>query len=193
MKVTAFLGSPRKGGNSELMLKEALRAVEEEGHQVTLFRPSEMNISPCTNCGGCDESGECIIEDQMAEVYKAIRENDRFIISSPIFFFGIPAQLKALIDRSQAIWCEKYLLRRPIAEGPYGRKGLLLLVGGMKREVGFRCSDATATAFLRTISVPEHEVLSFQQVDAKGAIRKHPTALKDTYEAGKRLISGGGA
>ncbi len=189
MKVLAFLGSPREEGNSELMMIEAVRAVEEEGHSVTLFRPSEMDISPCTNCGECDETGECIVQDQMKEVYLAIREADRFIISSPIFFFGIPAQLKALIDRCQAIWCEKYLLRKPITEGPYGRKGLLLLVGGMKKEVGYSCSDATATAFLRTISVPEHEVISFQQVDAKGAIRKHPTALKDVYEAGKRLVS----
>jgi multimeric flavodoxin WrbA len=191
MKVIAFLGSPREKGNSELMLNETVRAVEEEGHLVTLFRPSEMDISPCTNCGECDETGVCIIEDQMTVVYKAIREADRFIISSPIFFFGIPAQLKALIDRCQAFWCEKYLLRKPIAEGAYGRKGLLLLVGGMKKEVGYSCSDATATAFLRTISVPEHEVISFQQVDARGAIRKHPTALKDAYEAGKRLVSDG--
>jgi multimeric flavodoxin WrbA len=189
MKIVAILGSPRKEGNSELMLNEAIRAVEEEGHSVTLFRPSDMDISPCTNCGGCDETGECIIEDQMNEVYSAIRQADRFIISSPIFFFGIPAQLKALIDRCQAIWCEKYLLRKPIVEGEYGRKGLLLLVGGMKREVGYSCSDATVTAFLRTISVPEHEVVSFQQVDAKGAIRKHPTALNDAFKAGKRLVS----
>jgi multimeric flavodoxin WrbA len=189
MKIVAFLGSPRKEGNSELMLNEAIRAVEDEGHSVTLFRPSDMDISPCTNCGGCDETGECIIEDQMNEVYSAIRQADRFIISSPIFFFGIPAQLKALIDRCQAIWCEKYLLRKPIVEGEYGRKGLLLLVGGMKREVGYSCSDATVTAFLRTISVPEHEVVSFQQVDAKGAIRKHPTALNDAFKAGKRLVS----
>ena len=192
MEIIAFLGSPREEGNSELVLNETVRAVEEEGHSVTLFRPSEMDISPCTNCGECDETGECIIEDEMTTVYKAIRKADRFIISSPIFFFGIPAQLKALIDRCQAFWCEKYLLRKPIAEGPSGRKGLLILVGGMKKEVGYSCSDATATAFLRTISVPEHEVISFQQVDARGAIRKHPTALKDAYEAGKRLVSDGG-
>ncbi|GBD98983.1 iron-sulfur flavoprotein [bacterium BMS3Abin07] len=191
MKVIAFHGSPRKGGNSELLLNETVRGVEEMGHTVTIFRPGEMDISPCTNCGGCNETGECIIKDDMEEVYKAIREGDRFIVSSPLFFFALTAQIKALIDRCQAFWCEKYLLRRPIPAGPHGRRGLLLLVGGMKREIGFKCGDATATAFFRTISVSKHKVLSYRQIDAAGAIKKHPTALGDAFEEGKRLVSGG--
>ncbi len=188
MKVVAFLGSPRVEGNTELLLKEAIRAVEEEGYSITLFRPSQMNLSPCTNCGGCDDTGKCVIEDDMTEVYNAIREADRFILASPIFFFGLSAQIKTLIDRCQAFWCEKYLLKRPIPEGQYGRKGLLLMVGGMKKEVGFRCGDATATAFFRTINVPEHETLYYKAVDAKGAIKEHPAALTEVYEAAKRLV-----
>lgn len=188
MKVVAFLGSPRLEGNTELLLKESLRAVEGEGCSVTLFRPSEMDISPCTNCGGCDETGECIIKDDMDAVYNAIRKGDRFILASPIFFLGLTAQIKALIDRCQSFWCEKYLLKKPVPPGPHGRKGLLLNVGGMKREMGFTCANATATAFFRTINVPEHENLYYMQVDAKGAILKHPSAFKDAYEAGKRLI-----
>lgn len=190
MKVVAILGSPRLKGNSEMLLRESLRAAEEEGHEVIIFRPSEMDISPCTNCGGCEETGQCVIRDDMDEVYEAIRHGDRFILASPIFFFALSAQVKALIDRCQSFWCEKYLLRRAIPEGTFGRKGLLMMVGGMKREVGFKCGDATATAFFRTISVPEHEVLSFAQIDAKGAIRNHPTALEDAFRAGKRLLQG---
>ncbi len=188
MKVIAFLGSPRQQGNTELLLNETLKGIEEEEHEVILFRPSQMNISPCLNCGECEQTGECIIDDDMAEVYRAIKEGDRFILASPIFFFGLSAQIKTLIDRCQALWCEKYLLKRPIPEGAYGRRGLLLMVGGMKREIGFECGNATATAFFRTINVPEHETLYYKEVDAKGAIKEHPTALKDAYEAGKRLV-----
>jgi multimeric flavodoxin WrbA len=148
-----------------------------------------MNISPCINCGGCNETGQCIIDDDMNKVYPAIREADRVILVSPIFFFGLTAQIKALIDRCQALWCEKYLLKRPLPSGEYGRKGLLIMVGGMKKEIGFKSSGATATAFFRTISVPEHETLSFPGVDAKGAINDHPTALKDVYEAGNKLVA----
>lgn len=189
MKVVVFYGSPRDGGNTELLLDNALRAVNEDGHVVTVFRPGSMNISPCLNCGGCEESGECVIEDDMVEVYDAIRNGDRFILASPIFFLGLTAQVKALIDRCQSFWCGKYLLKRPIPEGPDGRKGMLLMVGGMKQETGYTCGAATAKAFFRTISVLEHTSLVYPLIDARGAIKDHPTAFKDAYEAGKKLIS----
>jgi multimeric flavodoxin WrbA len=188
MKVIAFLGSPRVEGNTELLLNEAVKAVKEAGHDVTVFKPNVMKLSPCLNCGQCEETGECVIDDDMKKVYQAIQDGDRFILASPIFFFGLSAQIKALIDRCQAFWCRKYLLKKPISPGELGRKGLLLLVGGMKSDTGFTCGEASAKAFFRTISVPEHETLFYKEVDAKGAIKDHPTALKDAYDAGKRLI-----
>ncbi|MBZ0156378.1 MAG: flavodoxin family protein [Alphaproteobacteria bacterium] len=189
MKIAAFQGSPRVEGNSELLLREALRAIDEAGHEIQLFKLNLMKIRPCQDCGGCDQTGVCIIRDEMDEIYKTVREADRIVLASPIFFFGLSAQAKAMIDRCQAFWCEKYLLKRPLPDGPYGRKGLLILVGGMKKEVGIQCSEATARAFFRTVSVPDHETVGFLSVDAKGAILEHPTALRDAYEAGKRLIA----
>ncbi|KAF0145554.1 MAG: NADPH-dependent fmn reductase [Nitrospirae bacterium] len=189
MNIIAFLGSPRKGGNTELLLREAIKGIEDSRSTVQTFNLNLMKISPCQNCGGCDETGICTTEDEMVQIYDAIRTADRIILASPIFFFGLSAQTKIMIDRCQAFWCEKYLLKKPIPEGKYGRKGLLLLAGGMKKELGTECSDATAKAFFRTISVPEHKTLSFTGIDAKGAILKHPTALKDAYEAGKELAS----
>jgi multimeric flavodoxin WrbA len=148
-----------------------------------------MNIRPCEDCGGCDTTGKCIIDDDMGEIYEGIKEADRIILASPIFFFALSAQAKAMIDRCQSFWCEKYLLRKTIPEGPLGRKGLLLLVGGMKKEIGIQCGEATARAFFRTVSVPEHKTVAFLGVDAKGAILEHPTALKDAYEAGKAFVA----
>jgi multimeric flavodoxin WrbA len=189
MKVIAFLGSPRVDGNTELLLNETTRAIQEQGHEVKTYKLNCLSIKPCQDCGGCDKTGACIINDDMNEICKEIREADRIILASPIFFFGLSAQTKAMVDRCQSFWCEKYLLKKIIPEGPYGRKGLLMLVGGMKKDIGIECSDAAAKAFFRTVSVPSHEVLGFLGVDAKGAISDHPTALKDAYEAGRRLIS----
>ncbi|MBI3592831.1 MAG: flavodoxin family protein [Nitrospirae bacterium] len=187
MKIVAFQGSPRIGGNTDVLLRETLKAIDESGHEMQLFKLNSMNIKPCQDCGGCDNTGTCIINDDMGKAYDAIRRADRIILASPVFFFGLSAQSKIMIDRCQSFWCEKYLLKKPLPEGPYGRKGLLLLVGGMKKEIGIQCAEATAKAFFRTISVSEHEALSFVGVDAKGAILEHPTALKEAYEAGKRI------
>jgi multimeric flavodoxin WrbA len=188
MKTIAFFGSPRLNGNTDLLLKEAIRGVESEGSSVKTFRLNLMSIRPCQNCGGCEETGECILTDQMSEIYPELRSADRIILASPIFFFSLSAQVKIMIDRCQNFWCEKYLLGKPIPEGAYGRKGLLLLAGGMKKEIGIQCSEATAKAFFRTISIPTHETLGYLNVDSKGAILEHPTALKEAFEAGKRLV-----
>ena len=189
MKVVAFNGSPRPSGNTEVLLESALKPAADAGHEVTLFRLNTMRLKPCQDCGGCDTSGKCIINDDMSEIYDAIRQADRIILASPIFFFSLSAQAKIMIDRCQAFWCEKYLLKRPIEPGIHGRKGLLLLVGGMKKDVGVQCAEACAKAFFRTVSVPEHKTLSFLGVDAKGAILEHPTALHDAADAGKKLIT----
>ena len=188
MKVIAFLGSPRRDGNTELLLKEMIRGIEESGSSAQTFILNEMDIMPCQNCGGCDDSGTCVYEDDMTQIYDAIRTSDRIILASPVFFFSVSAQAKIMIDRCQCIWVEKYILKKPIPEGRYGRKGLLVMVGGMKKDTGIQCGDTVSKAFFRTISVPEHKTLGYTSVDAKGAILNHPTAMREAYEAGKELV-----
>lgn len=185
MNVIAFHGSPRKGGNSETLLREALRGAAVE---VKVFDLNNMQIGPCQNCGGCEETGACIIPDDMEQVSSAIRAADRIILATPVFFSGVSAQAKAMIDRCQQFWCEKYLLKKEIPAGKYGRKGLLLVVGGMKNAQGVECVGRTAKAWFRSVSVPEHQTLAYTGVDAMGDILKHPTALKDAFEAGMELV-----
>lgn len=192
MKVIAFNGSPRKGGNTQLLIEEALKGAREQGAEVTVHDLNWMNIRPCQNCGGCADTGRCVIPDDMQEVHEDIRTADRIILASPIFFFGVTGQAKIMIDRCQPFWYDKYIHLKPVPAGPLGRKGLLLLVGGMKRNArnkGFECSEVTVRAFFRTVSVPEHATLSYDGVDKKGAILEHPTALKDAYEAGIALTA----
>ena len=188
VKIIVFQGSPRREGNTDILLGETLNGAGS-WNEVTLFTLNDMNIRPCQNCGGCDETGSCVQTDDMDDVYPAIRAADRIIVASPIFFFGLSAQTKIMIDRCQAFWCEKYLLKKMIPPGPYGRKGLLLLVGGMKKDTGIQCAGATATAFFRSVSVPEHDTLSYLSTDSKGAILSNPSALKDAYEAGAKLVA----
>jgi len=192
MYILAFNGSPRRGGNTDMLLNEAIRGVREQGSEVITFNLASLNLRPCLNCGHCDEAGQCIIKDDMQTIREEIRKADRIIVASPIFFFSVSAQTKIMIDRCQAFWAEKYVHKKPIQPGPHGRKGLLLLVGGMKKNeknAGFECSEATVRAFFRTVNVQQHETLAYDEIDAKGAIAKHPTALREAYEAGKKLVS----
>ena len=190
MKVLALNGSPRRGGNSEILLEEVVRGAKERGADVTVYNLNTMNLRPCQHCGQCDDTGLCVIKDDMQAIHQDIRTADRIVLVSPIFFFTVTAQAKIMIDRCQAFWAQKYLHKKPIPPGPYGRKGLLILVGGMKKELknkGFECAEAVSRAFFRTVNVQEHVTLEYDLIEEKGAIRKHPSALQEAYEAGIAL------
>ncbi len=187
IKITAFNGSPRRDGNTEILLNKCIEGVESQSSTVTVFNLNDMDILPCQDCSKCYETGECIYNDDMNQIYEAIRTSNRIILTSPVFFFGISAQAKAMVDRCQSFWSEKYLLKSPLPQENVKRRGLFIVVGGMKAEVGYTCTQATAKAFFRTISVDEHKNLSYSGFDEKGAILKEPEALKQAFEAGRDL------
>ncbi len=190
VNIIAFNGSPRKGGNTQILLQEVLRGAEERGAAVTVYTLNALDLRPCQNCGGCDDTGRCVIKDDMQAIHAAIRSADRIIVASPIFFFSVSAQTKIMIDRCQAFWSEKYVLKKPVPPGPAGRKGLLILVGGMNADAknkGFECAEASVRAFFRTVNVQDHVTLAYASVDKKGEIKEQPAALKEAYEAGKKL------
>ena len=188
MKTAVFMGSPRIKGNTHMLLEEAMRGAREKDAEITFFNLNTMKIRGCQDCGGCAETGICIKKDDMEKIYPVLRESSRFILASPIFFVGVSAQAKAMIDRCQCFWYEKYILKKPLPQGPEGRVGLFLSVGGMGGAEGKDCSQATARAFFRTINVLDHNALCYLGVDARGDILKKPQALNESYEAGRKLM-----
>jgi multimeric flavodoxin WrbA len=131
--VLAIASSPRKDGNSEILLDACLEGVAKAGVSSEKLRICELKISPCLNCGGCQKTGVCVINDDMQMLHRKFVESNILIVSSPVFFMGLPSQLKAVVDRCQAIWVRKYLLRRRMPN-PDVRRALFIQVGGMKRE-----------------------------------------------------------
>ncbi len=106
-KVLILSGSPRKGGNSDLLCDEFMRGAIESGNVVEKIRVAEKNIGYCKACYYCkDHNGQCVIKDDMQEVLQKIIEADVIVFASPVYFYSIDAQLKALIDRTVARWLE---------------------------------------------------------------------------------------
>ena len=108
MDVFVFLGSPRKKGNSEILTEALLEGVRQAGGNPEIIRLCDLDIAPCISCGGCDKTGKCVVKDDMIPLLKKIIKTDKVILASPIYFYGITAQLKALIDRCQTLWSRKY-------------------------------------------------------------------------------------
>ena len=104
--VLILSGSPRKNGNSDLLCDEFMKGAIEAGHQVEKIRVAEKNIGYCRACYGCKDTGVCVIKDDMAEVLQKMIDCDVLVLASPVYFYSIDAQLKAVIDRSVARWLE---------------------------------------------------------------------------------------
>lgn len=106
-KVLILSGSPRKNGNSDLLCNEFMKGAVESGNIVEKIQVSEKKIGYCSACYYCTKSGgKCAIDDDMTEIMQKIIDSDVLVLASPVYFYSIDAQLKALIDRTVARWTE---------------------------------------------------------------------------------------
>ena len=189
MKILGIYGSPRKDGNTSLLLKELLKGANEKGAHTTEIFICDVRINPCMADYGCAKTGNCVLEDDMQDIYTQWVEHDHIVVAAPIFFYNVNAQTKALIDRSQALWARKYILKQPMGERRIRRKGVFISVGATKGSKLFEGTLLTMRYFFDVLDAEFFKSLLYKSVDAKGDILKHPTALKESYELGKVLAT----
>lgn len=190
MKVLGLNGSPRRGGNTEILLAGVMRGAASKGAETEVIVLSELKISPCTHCDACLTSGRCIIDDDMQVVYKALEAADRIVIASPLHFMSLTAQTKLAIDRCQAIWARKYRLKIPPLGDNRPRYGIYVGVGGRKGEKLFDAAIEVVRSLFFVLNVTYLGALTSAGVDEKGAILKVPGALEKAFAAGENLITG---
>ena len=109
MKVLGICCSPRVRGNTEIMLRATLDTAQAEGAEVELVALAKKTVAPCDACYSCRNTGECHIDDDMQEIYPKLLEADGIIFASPVYFWSVTAQAKALLDRTYALHFEKRL------------------------------------------------------------------------------------
>jgi len=181
MFVLGLQGSPRTKGNTSILLSTFLEEAQRIGAFTQRLDVARMNISPCLECGTCDEEGFCPVDDDMEQVYPMLRQADIIVMATPIFFYGATAQLKALIDRSQALWSRKYV-HKLVDPGRRWRRGFLLSLGATKGKNLFDGVTLTAKYFFDAVGASFDGSLTYRQIENAGEIAKHPSALKDARE-----------
>jgi len=105
-KVLILSGSPRIGGNSDILCDQFAKGALEAGHCVEKINVAKKSIGFCRGCYACEKSGVCAIKDDMADILQKMIDADVLVLASPVYFYSIDAQLKALIDRTVARWTE---------------------------------------------------------------------------------------
>jgi len=187
MQVLAILGSPRRGGNTEILLDKAVEGAKAtKGTKADKIVLNQLTFRPCQECGGCNQAGICVIKDDMQIIYKKMEEADGVIIASPIFFGSLSAQTKMMIDRFQCKWVRKYVLKDKLPQKR--KKGIFIACGATEREDFFANARSIIKNFFATADITyEQEIFGFE-LDEKGKILEHPELLNKAYQLGKTLF-----
>lgn len=176
-KVLILSGSPRKGGNSDLLCDEFLRGAEESGNRVEKIFLRSKKIAPCNACYYCKNSGgSCAIPDDMAEILDKMQAADVIVMASPVYFYSISAQMKAVIDRSVARWTNI-----PNKEFYY------IMTAAEDSNTVMDCTLECLRGFAACLDgAVEKGVVYGKGVYEAGAIKGHP-AMREAYEMGRRV------
>ncbi len=188
MQVLGLQGSPRKKGNSNCLLSLFLQEAEKKGATTRMVHVVEKKIAPCIECNLCAKKGVCSIDDEMiSEICPLLRVAEVIVIASPVFFYGVTAQLKSLIDRSQVLWARRYNhnLLDPMHKT---RVGFALSVGATKGKNLFDGVDLTAKYFFDAVNASCEGILGYRKIEDRGEMEKHPTVKQDVAHAVDKLL-----
>lgn len=188
MNILGISGSPKKEGFTNLLLDEALDGARAGGARTSKIVLNDLNIRPCQECGGCDENGACVINDDMKAVYEQLINADRFIVASPIYYGTVTAQLKAMIDRCHSLWVKKYILKKNItAQGD--RKGAFICVAGKDSKEYLENARKTIKILFVTLDIKyagDIFIGGLNEISENSPKRKE--ALLRAYELGLSIV-----
>ena len=180
-------GSPRKKGNSDLLLDMFMEELAGLGIETRTIDVAQRHIEPCKELLVCERNGLCPIEDDMdAEISGLLRRAGLIVAASPVFFYNVSAQLKGLIDRCQNFWARKYLLKLK-DPGHSTRAGFFLAVGASGGKQLFDGLHLTAKYFFDAVDAHYAGSLFYRRIEKRGQIKEHPTVRGDVAEAARKL------
>ena len=189
MRVLGIAGSPRSGGNTDILLDEVMKGAASKGADVHTVALRKLTIGPCIHCDACLKTGRCKFKDDMQGIYDELEAADRIVLAAPIQFMGLPSQTKAMVDRCQCLWARKYVLKVPPLGDERPRRGFFVSVGGTRLKDMFDPARAVVKTWYHILNVEYAGELLFSRVDDKGAIREREGALEQAYELGEKLAA----
>ena len=187
-KIAAVFGSPRRGGNTSILLREAIRGAKEAGAEVTEIVLRDRKMSPCLEIYGCKKTGRCVIQDDFHNVMDLILGSRGLMLASPIFFYSVSAHTKILIDRCQSLWVKKYWIDK-VSHGKWEakRKGLFISLGATKGKKLVEGALLTIRYFFDVLDTELHKSLLYRSLEEKEDVLTHPEYIEEAYQAGREL------
>lgn len=175
MKILGIVGSPRKGGNTEVLVEQVLAVAKDLGADVEQVFIADNSIAPCDGCESCLATGKCKIKDDMQEMYSKLIEADGIVFGTPVYFWGMTAQAKAFIDRT-------FVLR---PDRPLRNKIAGFVVVGRRRGVSETLSALVSYCFMQKMHVVGG-VTAY--ADEKGSVRQNKPAMDEARDLAGDMV-----
>ncbi len=186
--VLGILGSPRSKSNTGVLVKKVLAGAAEAGAETELIRLRELTYVSCLHCGGCDETGRCVVQDDLQELYPKLRAARHLVLASPIQFSGVSGETKAMIDRAQCCWVQRYRLQQPVSEVEGERRGLFVATCGGRDERVFEWAKHTVKAFFSSTGFDYWGELFEAQTDGPPSVKERTELLAKAQALGRALV-----
>ncbi|HHS96303.1 MAG TPA: flavodoxin family protein [Chloroflexi bacterium] len=191
IRVLGIAGSPRRRGNTETLLDRFLAGAKSVGAEVEKVVVARLRIAGCRACDGCWEDGRCVVQDDFQQLCEQIVDADVVALAAPLYFWNLPAQVKAAIDRSQCQWARKFIVKiplRPTLSGRPRRRGVFISAGG-EAEPYFDGAVRTVKGFFGVYEADYWGELLVGGVDAKGDVLRNPHVLEEAFDLGTRAAT----
>jgi multimeric flavodoxin WrbA len=183
MKAVGFIGSPRKGGNTETLVNEILAGASEKGAKTTVYNITELNIKGCKACNSCHDQAGCILKDDMRKLYDEITKADAVVFGSPIYMWQMSGQMKIFIDRLLPFLNPAYSLK----EGK--RKDLILaFTQGQSDSAIFMQYYESTGEMLEFLGFNIKGLIVAPGVNEKGGVLKQKDTLNRARMMGRGLF-----
>jgi multimeric flavodoxin WrbA len=182
--VLAVVGSPRKGGNTEILVSKIAEGAGAGGARVEMIHLGDLHIRECDGCHACWRGRVCSKDDDMRPIYSKIAASDTIVFGTPVYWYGPTALMKAVIDRFVYFNCEGH---RPMIRG---KRAAVAVVLEETREETWRPVVEFFRKSLAYLEMELAETIVVPGVGAKGAIRQQPDRLEEAYRLGARLARG---
>ncbi len=187
-KIVAVYGSPRRQGNTAMLLKKAVEGANAAGARVEEIVLRDLKMSPCLEIYGCNKAGECRLKDDFQQARDQILDCRGLMLASPVFFYTVSAHTKILMDRFQSLWVKKYRVEKT-SHYPQKtlRKGLFIAAGATRGKKLFDGMLLSLRYFFDVIDMELWKALLYRGLDFEGDVLKFPEYLDEAYQAGKEF------
>lgn len=191
MRVLALMGSPRLQGNNAALLSafiEGLGSGSGGTAEIRRVNLHQVQIKPCLSCGGCHQNGECVQRDDMMALYPLLAQSDIVVLAAPIYFSGLCAQAKLMIDRCQPYWAIKYLLKRDLFAGRQRRGYFISTCGQVEKFDQFAGARQVMGTFYHMMGIEAAGSTLLSDIDTK-PVSGRLEVLEDIKDAGAELAT----